>query len=104
VTYAELVEEVRALDPSVELTNMFGMQTMKVRGKAFAGLWHDDATFKLPPDELKLVLAWPDFIKLDPVGGRPMKQWAQVPQSHSDEWLRLAEVAKGYVISLQTER
>jgi hypothetical protein len=103
VTFADLIEEVRALDSSVELTNMFGMQTMKIGGKVFAGQWQGRAAFKLPDDARAEAMAWAGA-QQPQMGGRPMKQWVAVPERYDSEWLRLAEVAKDYVTTPQTGR
>jgi hypothetical protein len=29
----------------------------------------------------------------DPMGGRPMREWVQVPATHADEWPTLAALA-----------
>jgi hypothetical protein len=39
------------------------------------------------------VLALEGAHLFDPMGGRPMKEWVQVPAAHADEWPRLAELA-----------
>ena len=78
----------------VQASSMFGMPTLKLNGKAVAGLYGDAMTFKLSgeghADALRLTGAHP----FDPSGmGRPMKAWVVVPVEHAAEWERLAALA-----------
>ena len=98
MTFDELYDSVEALDPSISRTNMFGMYVLKVQGKVFAGQAGDDVAFKLSEDDRKQALALPGAQSFSPMAGREMKQWVQVPAAQDDEWLRLAELAKGYVL------
>jgi hypothetical protein len=76
---------------------MFGMSCLKAGGKAFAGLHGDAAVFKLPADALQRALALPGAQPFDPSGGRPMREWAQVPLASSTEWPDLAQAAHAYI-------
>jgi hypothetical protein len=75
-------------------SSMFGMPTLKLNGKALAGLRGDAMTFKLGPDALAEALGLAGAHLFDPSGmGRPMKAWVVVPVAHAHEWERLAEAA-----------
>ena len=80
-------------------SQMFGMPTMKINGKAFAGLVKNAMTFKLTGAAHKKALSLKGAKLFDPMGGRPMKEWVQVPLAQSKEWARLAEQALEYVTS-----
>ena len=82
--------------------SMFGMPCLKAGNKAFAGMYGDAATFKLPAGELERALALPGVELFDPSGGRPMREWAQVPLASSAEWPALAEAAHAYVARTST--
>jgi hypothetical protein len=97
VTFDELHDSVEALDPSISQTSMFGMRVLKLQGKVFAGASGDNATFKLPKEELEAALKLPGVKPFVPMKGRPMKEWVEVPHELGQEWLRLAELAKAYV-------
>ena len=75
-------------------SSMFGMPTLKLNGKALAGLRGDAMTFKLAPDALADALALDGAHLFDPSGmGRPMKAWVVIPVAHAHEWERFAELA-----------
>jgi hypothetical protein len=82
---------------SVEASQMFGMPTLKVKGKAFAGLFNDAMVFKLKGVHHAAALALSGAKLFDPMGGRPMKEWVQVPIQHASAWVKLAERARDYV-------
>jgi hypothetical protein len=78
----------------VMASSMFGMPTLKLKGKAIGGLWGDAMTFKLAPDALANALRLEGAQQFDPSGlERPMKAWVVVPLAESDEWERLAQLA-----------
>src|SRR3989442_16000686 len=80
---------------------MFGMPTLKINGKAFAGLYDDAMTFKLTDETHKRALALKCAKLFEPMKGRPMKEWVQVPATHTKEWGTLASDAMGYVAKLK---
>ena len=81
-----------------ESGKMFGMPTLKVNGKAFAGLWQDQMIFKLIGAAHAKALGLKGAQLFDPSGMlRPMKEWVIVPAAHSKQWLMLAEAALEYV-------
>jgi hypothetical protein len=73
---------------------MFGMPTLKLDGKAVAGLYGDAMTFKLAPDALADALRLEGTHLFDPSGmGRPMKAWVVIPVAHAHDWERFAQLA-----------
>ncbi len=76
-------------------TSMFGMPSVKRRGgKAFAGLYGDDMVFKLGGESHAAALALEGSQLFEPMAGRPMKAWVQVPPSHETQWADLAREAE----------
>ncbi len=94
--YNEVVEQLSHEAPTVA-SQMFGMPCIKLDGKALCGLFGDTMTFKLPPEEIARALAIPGAIHFDPMGGRPMKQWVQVPVSQSGQWIALAKQSLAFL-------
>jgi hypothetical protein len=92
-------EEVAAAlaDDGAVMSAMFGMPSLKIKGKAFAGLFEDKMVFKLTGEPHKKALAERGAKLFDPMGGRPMKEWVQVPMSSAKQWKTLAEEAMNYV-------
>ena len=82
----------------VEVSKMFGMESLKTKGKAFAGLFGDSMVFKLSGTAHGQAMKLKGAKLFDPSGmGRPMKEWVVVPRIHSERWKTLAETAKKYV-------
>ncbi|MEA2639700.1 MAG: hypothetical protein QOF51_1094 [Chloroflexota bacterium] len=77
---------------------MFGMPCLKVRGKAFAGLYGDAMVFKLTGDAHARALTLAGARLFDPSGmNRPMKEWVEVPVTQAADWPTLARAALTYV-------
>jgi len=92
-SYEAVVEELCA-DPAVERTQMMGMPSVKLAGKLFAGVWDGDLVVKLGRTRVEELVAAGRAAAFDPSGrGRPMKDWALVPEP-ADDWLALAEEAR----------
>jgi hypothetical protein len=94
--YEGIADDLVARNPDVELTQMMGMPAIKAAGKLVGGFVRsaDAMIFKLPDagaHERALALAGAALF--DPMGGRPMREWVQVPAAHADDWLALAEQA-----------
>jgi hypothetical protein len=89
-----VVEELRSELDIVE-TSMFGMPSVKRRdGKAFAGLYGDDMVFKLEGAAHAEALALDGAHLFEPMAGRPMKAWVQVPPTHETQWAELGRKAE----------
>ena len=92
--YDELADDLAAQHGDVALGKMFGMPCVKRNGKAVAGYYRGDMVFKLPDEAAReRALALDGAQLFDPMGGRPMKEWVQVPAAHADRWPELAELA-----------
>jgi hypothetical protein len=76
---------------------MFGMPVLKAGGKAFAGYFRGSMTFKLDEPRRSEALSIAGAALFDPMGGRPMREWVQVPAAAADRWRELAEAALAYV-------
>ena len=101
----EHLANLLVLKPGVSKSKMFGMPSIMVNGKAFAGLRGDSMIFKLtdaplagPSGDLSRALALDGAKLFDPMGGRPMKEWVAVNQV--EHWQELAEAALNYVRKL----
>ena len=75
--------------------SMFGMPSLKRRGgKAFAGLYGGDMVFRLEGEAHATALALEGAHLFEPMAGRPMKAWVQVPPTHETQWADLARKAE----------
>jgi hypothetical protein len=94
--YDDVVAELTATS-AAQSGKMFGMPCLKIGGKAFAGLHGEAMVFKLRGNAHGRALALPGARLFDPMGGRPMKEWVEVPREHAAEWAELGRQAMAYV-------
>jgi hypothetical protein len=84
-------------DHGVHPGKMFGVPSLKAGSKVVCSAWGDDLVVKLPPDVLERTLALEGVERFEPMAGRAMKEWAQVPYAHADRWPELVAAGLGYV-------
>ena len=90
----ELFHKIAAAIPDTTEGKMFGALCIKaLNGKAGVMFWREDMIFKLDGDMLDKALAIPGAKLFDPMGGRPMNGWVQVPNVHSAKWKKYALTA-----------
>ena len=95
--YDAVVEEMTATSPS-RSSKLFGMPCLKnEHGKAFAGFHQEAMVFKLGGADHARALALPGARLFDPMQGRPMKAWVEVPADHAALRLELAQQALAFV-------
>jgi hypothetical protein len=90
----ELFHKIASELPGMEEGKMFGALCIKAtNGKSGVMFWREDMIFKLDGDNLEKALSLKDAKLFDPMGGRPMNGWVQVPNAHSAKWKKYAEIA-----------
>jgi len=94
--YGEVVAEIVA-GSAATASKMFGMPCLKVGGKAFAGLSGEAMVFKLPEEGRSRALALPGAHLFEPMAGRPMREWVEVPAGRAADWAELGWAALAYV-------
>jgi hypothetical protein len=99
-TYNEVAAKLAA-EHGIAISQMFGMPALKIKGKAFAGFSNDTMIFKLTGEPHTKALAEPGANLFEPMAGRPMKEWVQVPLSTSKKWEAFANDAMNYVSKLK---
>ena len=100
IAYNTLAKQLEATE-GIEIGQMFGMPTLKFNGKAFAGLFNGEMTFKLTGAPHAEAMALNGATLFDPMGtGRVMKEWVQLPIAQSKYWDRIAREALAYVRTL----
>jgi hypothetical protein len=91
--FDRLVEELRS-ELDIVGASMFGMPSMRRRGgKVFAGLYGEDMVFKLDGEAHTRALSLDGARLFEPMAGRPMKAWVQVPPTYEGGWADLARQA-----------
>jgi hypothetical protein len=100
MTKAEkLFHDIAAEIPKAEEGKMFGALCFKApNGKSAAMFWKDNIVVKLEVKDVSSALKLKGAKLFDPMGGRPMKEWVQIPFSHAKDWKPLAQKAMKYVI------
>ena len=89
--FAALLDELTS-ERDVVKASMFGMPGIKRRGgKAFCGLYGNDMIFKLEGEDHARALS---LKGAEPMAGRPMKAWIQVPPEHEAQYGDLARAAE----------
>jgi hypothetical protein len=82
-TFRRLADEIPGLNPS----KMFGALCLKTeKGKSAAMLWNDELVVKLDQGELAQALKRKGTKLFEPMKGKAMKEWVQIPQEYSSEW------------------
>lgn len=91
-------------DPAVQKGMLFGHRGVKLERKVFAFEFHDDLVVKLGSERAGALTAAGEATLFDPMGGRPMRAWAQLPHPANGDplraWVALAEEAKALVAGL----
>ena len=77
---------------------MFGMPSIfGPDRKSLMGYFDGHMVFKLSGEAHAAALAIPGARLFEPMAGRPMKAWVQVPAAAADHWEKLAETAMAEV-------
>ena len=97
--YDALADDLAA-KPNVVRAKMFGMPSVKVNGNAFLGYFEGDLICKLSGADRDAALKLNGAKLFDPMGGRPMKEWVQIPAAHTAKWRKFADAAQKYVETL----
>jgi hypothetical protein len=80
----------------VKLGKMFGALCMKTpNGKAAAMFWKDNLVVKLGDDAHSEALSLDGAKLFEPMEGRPMKGWVQIPFDYKSKWKLFAEISAG---------
>lgn len=96
-SYAEITELFSA-KYGVVAGKTFGVPTLKINGKIFAGLQGNEMIFKLTGVAHAKAMKLKGTKPFDPLkNGKVMKEWVQVPYAHRKEWHGLALSALKYV-------
>jgi len=77
---------------------MFGALCIKApNGKAGVMFKDDDVIFKLTGEKEQEALALKGAHYFDPMGGRPMNGWVQIPNAHAALWAAYASASMDLV-------
>ena len=98
--FSQLMDELGA-DPTVGAGKMFGHDGAYLGRKFFAMDFNGDLVLKLGADRVRELIDSGQGAAFEPMPGRAMGGWAQVPAGEGEdslaEWVALAEEAKGFL-------
>lgn len=80
--------------------SMFGAKCLKISGKAFAMFHKGNMVFKLPPESHPTMFELEGVAMFEPMPGRTMNGWINVPPNHESQWERFSYEALNYVRSI----
>jgi hypothetical protein len=88
--------------PDAAAGKMFGALCMKTpNGKAAAMFWKDDLVVKLDGDSWNEAMSLDGTKTFEPMDGRPMNGWIQIPYHYKDQWEKFTRVAVESVKKLE---
>jgi hypothetical protein len=99
--FIELIKEI----PDVKSGKMFGSFCMKTsNGKSAAMFWKDNIVVKLQGDSLNEAMKFEGAQLFEPMEGKTMKDWVQIPFAHREVWKKFALISSQSVSSLTTKQ
>ena len=85
--FTRLAQEI----PDVKAGKMFGALCMKTsNGKSAAMFWKDNLVVKLQGENFNQAARLEGAMLFEPMEGRPMKEWMQIPFEHKSKWKKYA--------------
>src|ERR1700757_737353 len=98
IYFNELTKEI----PDVKPGKMFGALCMKTpNGKSAAMFWKDNIVVKLQGESLREAMSLDGAKLFEPMEGRPMKEWVQIPFDYKDKWKTFAMISSESVRTLK---
>ena len=91
--------------PQAKLSKMFGARCYKMpNGKATSVFYKDDLVVKLSGTDVQEVLKLKGAKLFEPMEGRPMNGWYQIPFAHKKLWEKFALISAGEVARLPANK
>ncbi|MCX6233959.1 MAG: hypothetical protein NT175_04430 [Bacteroidetes bacterium] len=92
--FNQLTKEI----PEVKAGKMFGALCMKTPNeKSAAMFWKDHIVVKLNGQSLTEAMSLDGSQLFEPIEGKTMKEWVQIPFAHKDKWKKFATISTGMV-------
>ena len=89
----EFFRSVLPDDPRITVRLMFGNISGFVNGNMFAGVFGDDLFVRLSEEKHEELLGNEDAHLLEPMKGRPMKEYVVIPRT----WLKQTETLRKWI-------
>ncbi len=98
IFFNDLTKEI----PNVTPGKMFGALCMKTpNGKSAAMFWKDHIVVKLHGDSLKEAMNLDGTKQFEPMVGRPMREWIQIPFTYKEMWKKFAMTSSESINALK---
>ncbi|WP_142317497.1 hypothetical protein [Bacillus sp. AFS002410] len=91
----ELINDYDATKGSI-----FGHKGLKVQGKVFMFYNELNIVVKLNPADVEAALKLTGTKNFDPMGGKPMREWVEIPYGDNQQWFNFSLKGMAYVKSL----
>lgn len=91
----ELINHYEATKGSI-----FGHKGLKVQGKVFVFYNEPNIVVKLKSDDVVRALKLNGAKNFDPMGGKPMREWVEIPYGDHKQWFEYSLKGMAYVKSL----
>ena len=73
--------------PDVKEGRIFGTDCITTHnGKPAAMFWKDNVVVKLKGEHLKEAMSLDGSKQFEPMEGKPLREWIQIPFEHKDKW------------------
>jgi hypothetical protein len=96
--FIDIIGEV----PNAKAGKMFGALCMKMpNGKSAAMFWKDNIVVKLHDKALQEAMNLHGAQLFEPMEGRPMKEWVQIPFEYKKKWKAFATLSAQSVEALE---
>lgn len=96
--FIELIEQI----PNAKAGKMFGALCMKMpNGKSAAMFWKDNIVVKLQGEVLQEAMSLDGTQLFEPMEGRPMKEWVQIPFDYKNKWKAFAKISAQSVETIE---
>lgn len=80
--------------------SIFGHKGLKIQGKVFAFYNAPNLVIKLNKEDVEEVLKLEGTRNFDPMGGKPMREWVEIPYDENQQWFDYSIKGMNYVRSL----
>jgi hypothetical protein len=98
----ELFHKLAKEIPDGKESKMFGAPCIKApNGKSGAMFWKDCIVVKLQAEDMKEALRLDGACLFEPMQGKKMKEWAQIPYDYKDMWKKYASISMELVKKLK---
>jgi len=95
-------KQLTAEIPDVKEGKIFGAECITTpNGKSAAMIWKNNLVVKLKGEFLKEAMSLDGAKQFEPMKGKPMKEWIQIPFDHEEKWKKFMLISVDAVKALK---